>query len=167
MLFNDIITAQRPLEALVRLALVTKGVSVTQGTLERYAGLLEAALMADEGRQLDGNVWKDFVEGIEGGKFAGVVAAVGESLGASSSEVQQFLAVANATGDVIGGLSVANAEEALADEFDAIAPTKPEPYSHLDEDSRTVAIEVDRAMGAADPARPEPDHRAAEGGENE
>ena len=84
-------------------------------------------------------------------------------LGASSSEVDQFLAVTDATISVLGGSQIDVAEAALADDLAAIAPTEVEAYAHLDEPSRTVAIELDRAIGAADPARREPSHVADEG----
>jgi hypothetical protein len=72
------------------------------------------------------------------------------------------LAVTNATIDVMSGETVEQAEAYLEANLAAILPTEPEAYAHLDADSRAVAIEVDRALGAADPSRPEPDHRAEE-----
>ena len=67
MQFSEIIAAQKPLESLVRLAIATKGATVTDGTVDRYTSLLEAAILADEGESLDGNIWQDFVSGIDGG----------------------------------------------------------------------------------------------------
>ena len=167
MLFAEIARSKNPLEQLVRLALTAKGVTVTAGTVDRYTGLLEAAILADEGESLDGNAWADFVDGIDGPKFEGVIRAIGTTLGASSSEVEQFMAVTNATIDVMAGETVEQAEAYLADDLASIAPTEAEAYAHLDDDSRAVAIEVDRVMGAPDPARPEPSHIAPEhGGEN-
>jgi hypothetical protein len=166
MLFAEIARSKKPLESLVRLALSTKGVTVTDGTVQRYSSLLEAAILADEGENLDGNAWADFVGGIDGAsKFQGVVQAIGSTLGASSSEVEQFLAVTNATIDVMAGETVEQAEAYLEADLAAIVPTEPEAYAHLDADSQAVAIEVDRVMGAADPARPEPSHIADEGAE--
>lgn len=162
MLFNEIVISGRPLEQLVRLALSTKGVTVTSGTVDRYTSLLEAAILADNGESLDGNVWQGFIDGMDGGKLEGVIAAVGQSLGASSSEIAQFMSVVDATANVMGGADLDETEAALAAEFEAITPTEPEPYSHLDDDSRTVVMEVDRVMGAPDPARPEPQHREEE-----
>ena len=49
MRFNEIVHSARPLGQLVRLALSTKGVTVTDGTVDRYTGLLEAAILADDG----------------------------------------------------------------------------------------------------------------------
>ena len=165
MRFDQIATSTRPLDQLVRLALSTKGATVTDGTVRRYASLLEAAILADDGDSLDGNVWADFVGGIEGeSKFHGAVQAIGSMLGASSSEVQQFIAVTNATIDVVAGEPVDQAEAYLAADLAAIAPTEADAYAHLDDDSRAVALEVDRALGAADPSRPEPSH-IAEGAE--
>jgi hypothetical protein len=166
MRFNEIVNSGRPLEQLVRLALTTKGITVTDGTVDRYTGLLEAAILADDGDSLDGNVWQGFVAGIDGpSKYEGVIHAIGQTLGASSSEVQQFMAVSSATIDALTGTPVDQAEQFLADDLEAIAPTEAEPYSHLDDDSRAVAMELDRALGAPDPSRPEPSHIANEGAE--
>lgn len=165
MLFAEIARSKKPLESLVRLALTTKGITVTDGTVQRYSALLEAAILADEGESLDGNAWADFVDGIDGPKFEGVVKAIGTTLGASSCEVEQFMAVTNATIDVMAGEMVEQAEAYLDADLAAIVPTEPEAYAHLDADSQAVAMEVDRALGAADPSRPEPPHMADEGAE--
>jgi hypothetical protein len=157
-------TAPRPLDALIEFALLQRGVTVTAGTVQRYSGLLEAAILADDGDDITGNVWSDFVGAIDGSKFAGVVHAVAETLGASSSDADSFIALAGAVIDVRSGLPLGDAEAALADDLAAIEPTEPLAYAHLDEGSRTVAIELDRAIGAPDPARPEPSH-IAEGDE--
>jgi hypothetical protein len=159
MLFSEVVSSQKPLESLVRLALSTKGVSVTDGTVDRYTSLLEAAILADDGESLDGNVWQDFVAGIDGeSKFEAAVRSIADTLGAASSEVDQFMAVSNATIDVLTGTPIDQAEQYLADDLDAIAPTDAEPYSHLDDESRVVSMEVDRALG-----EPEPSHIASEG----
>ena len=163
MLFSDLVSSQKPLESLVRLALATKGVTVTDGTVDRYTSLLEAAILADEGESLEGNVWADFIAGIDGAsKYEGAIRSIADTLGASSSEVEQFLAVSNATIDALTGTPMEEAEQYLAADLDAITPTEAEPYAHLDEPSRVVAMEVDRALGAPDPSRPEPSHIASE-----
>lgn len=159
MLFTDIVNSSNPLEALVRVALTAKSVSVTQGTLDRYTGLLEAALLADEGRSLEGNIWQEFVSQISGDKFEGCCNAIGQTIGASSSEIAEFLAIANSTGDVLAGKSVELAEEELFSELETISPTESEPYSHLDEPSKIAAISAEVGRGIA--SRSEPDHRAA------
>ena len=64
MLFSEIVSSQKPLESLVRLALSTKGVTVTDGTVDSYTSLLEAAILADEGESLDGNVWQTSSPGL-------------------------------------------------------------------------------------------------------
>lgn len=163
MLFSEIVSSQKPLESLVRLALSTKGVTVTDGTVDRYTSLLEAAILADEGESLDGNVWQDFVAGIDGSsKYEAAIRSIADTLGASSSEVDQFIAVSNATIDALTGVPVDEAEQFLAEDLDSIAPTEAEPYSHLDDESRIVSLEVDRALGAPDPSRPEPSHIASD-----
>ena len=72
------------------------------------------------------------------------------------------MAVSNATIDALTGTSVDEAEQNLNEDLDAIAPTEAEPYSHLDDESRIVSMEVDRAIGAPDPTRPETSHIASE-----
>jgi hypothetical protein len=165
--FSEIVNSNRPIEQLVRLALSTKGITVTEGTVARYRSLLEAAILADDGDALEGNTWAEFVGAIEGSKFVGVVEAIGVTLGASSSEIDQFISATNATIDVLAGEPIKRAEASLAADLDAIAPTEPEAYAHLDDDSRAVAIAVDRALGAPDPARPEPSHIALHAGGEE
>jgi len=151
MQFNEIVHSGRPLEQLVRLALSTKGVTVTDGTVDRYASLLEAAILADDGDALEGNIWQGFVAEIDGpSKYEGVIAAIGQTLGASSSEVQQFMAVSNATIDALSGVPVEQAEQFLASDLEAIQPTETEPYAHLDDASRIAAEEADRVFGAND-----------------
>jgi hypothetical protein len=119
--------------------------------VDRYAGLLEAAILADDGDSLDGNVWQGFVAELDGpSKYEGVIHAIGQTLGASSSEIQQFMAVSNATIDALSGTPVDEAEQFLADDLEAIAPTEAELYSHLDNASRIAAEESDRVFGAND-----------------
>ena len=166
MRFEQIATSTRPLEQLARLALATKGITVTQGTIDQYTGLLAAAIQHDDGDPLDGNVWQQFVASVEGpSKYEAVCRAIGSTLGASSSEVDQFLAVTDATISVLGGSQIDAAEAALANDLAAITPTEAEAYAHLDEPSRTVAVELDRAIGAPDPSRPKPSHIADDGAE--
>ena len=159
MQFTEIATADRPLEALVQMALTFKGVTVTRGTIDRYTSLLEAALLADEGRSLEGNVWAGFVAQIQGDRFEGCCNAIGQTIGASSSEIEEFLAIASATGDVLAGKEVELAEKELFMELESISPTEADPYSHLDEQSKTAAIEAESVRASANSL--EPDHRAA------
>ena len=166
MQFSEIVNSGRPLEQLVRLALTTKGITVTDGTVDRYTGLLEAAILADDGDSLDGNVWQGFVAELDGpSKYEGAIHAIGQTLGASSSEVKEFMAVSNAAIDALSGTPVDEAEQFLAEDLESIQPTEAGPYSHLDDESRVVSLEVDRALGAPDPSRPEPSHIANEGAE--
>jgi hypothetical protein len=168
MLFNEIVNSNRPIEQLVRLALSAKGVVVTTGTVDRYTSLLEAAILADDGESLEGNLWQDFIAGIDGEtKYEAAIRSIGDTLGASSSEVEQFLAVSNATIDALTGTPMEEVEQCLAEDLEAITPTEVEPYSHLDDESRVVSMEVDRALGAPDPSRPEPSHLEAEAADAE
>ena len=159
MLFTEIVMSANPLESLVKLALTSKGLTVTQGTLDRYTGLLEAALRADEGQSLEGNIWREFVGQISGDKFEGCCNAIGQTIGASSSEIAEFLAVANSIGDVLAGKSVELAEEELFAELESIMPTEADAYSHLDEPSKHAAMAAQ--VGQEIYSRSEPDHRAA------
>ena len=158
MLFSDIVNSSNPLEALVRVALTAKSISVTQGTLDRYTGLLEAALLADEGQSLEGNIWQEFVGQISGDKFEGCCNAIGQTIGASSSEIAEFLAIANSTGDVLAGKSIELAEEELFSELESIMPTEADAYSHLDEPSKHAAMAAQ--VGQEIYSLSEPDHRA-------
>ena len=65
-MLNQLAKAGRPLEALVQFALEQKGASLTNDTVQRYASLLEAAILADEGESLDGNTFQDFVQTLDG-----------------------------------------------------------------------------------------------------
>jgi hypothetical protein len=164
MQFTDIANSKRPLAALVEFALATKGVTVTKGTIDRYASLLDAAIRADDGEPIDHTPWSDFVSGLDGNKYEAAVRSVASALGASSSEVEQFFAVSNAVIEARSGASVEEVEAELAAELEVIQPTEPALYEHLDQNSKVFREELDRAFGAPDPARPEPDHLAEESG---
>lgn len=167
MQFTDIANSKTPLSALVEFALAAKGVTVTKGTIDRYSSLLEAAILSDDGDSIEGNIWADFIGGLEGPKFEAAVRSVGSALGASSSEVDQFFAISDAVISARSGASVEEVEAGLAAELEAIQPTSPELYEHLDDDSRAFREEIDRAFGSPDPARPEPNHIAEENGDAE
>ena len=55
------------------------------------------------------------------------------------------MAVSNATIDALTGTPMRGGGAVLAEDLDAITPTEAEPYSHLDDESRVVSMEVDRA----------------------
>ena len=154
MLFNEIVNSARPLEQLVRLALSTKGVTVTNGTVQRYSSLLEAAILADEGDALDGNVWQDFVNEIDGpSKYQGVIAAIGQTLDASSSEIQQFMAVSNAAIDALSGVPVDQAEQFLAQGDVVITQTGVDRYGRVLATVRRDDEDLGAALIAAGLAR--------------
>lgn len=167
MRFTDLASSTTPLVALVEFALAAKGVTVTRGTIDRYASLLDAAIRADEGEPIDHTPWSDFVAGLDGNKYEAAVRSVASALGASSSEVEQFFAVSNAVIEARSGASVERVEAELAVELDTIQPTEPALYEHLDQSSKVLREELDRAFGAPDPARPEPNHIAEESGDVE
>ena len=77
------------------------------------------------------------------------------SIGASSSEITQFMSMSQGVAAIRAGDDPDVVEELLHAEFEAMEKTEPEPYSHLNEESRAFMIAVDDAMGE-DPERPEP-----------
>jgi len=69
--------------------------------------------------------------------------------------------------DALTGTPPEEPEQFLSGDLDAITHAEAEVYAHLDDESRVVSIEVDRALGAPDPSRPEPSHIEAEAGDEE
>jgi hypothetical protein len=51
---------------------------------------------------------------------SGAIRSIADTLGASSSEVEQFLAVSNATIDALTGTPMEEAEQYLAEDFEVI-----------------------------------------------
>ena len=127
--------------------------------------LPQAAILPDDGDNIEGSIWADFIGGLEGPKFEAAVRSIGLALGASSSEVDQFFAIPDAVISARSGASVEEVEAELAAKLEAIQSTEPALYEHPDQNSKVFREELDRAFGAPDPARPEPSHIAEENGD--
>lgn len=166
MLF-EIANAKSPIAALVEFAMRQKGATVSADIVARYADLLDTAIQADDGRNIEGKSWGAFVSGLDGeSKFEAAVRSLAVALNASESDVQAFLHVTDAVVAVKAGDSVDAVSATLEADLAAIPDQPAEAYAHLDVDTQAVKQEVDRALGALDPSRPEPNHIAQHGGEN-
>jgi hypothetical protein len=155
-MLRDIANSKNPLAALIEAALRSKGADLTSQTVARYEQLMSAAIRMDDGEQLDGGPWAAFLADFpDGSKVQGAVEAIGVSIGASSSEITQFVSMSEGVAAIRAGDDPDVVEELLHAEFEAMEETEPEPYSHLNEESRAFMIAVDDAMGE-DPERPEP-----------
>ena len=159
-MFRDIAPAQYPLRELVSFALKQKGAELRPDTITRYTEMLETAILIDDGEDLRGDV-AEFVTALpKHNKFEGVVHTLGEALGASTREIQEFMMVTDGVIAVSEGQSVDSVEATLMHElgektaeFDGS-----EPYSHLDANTADLWAKQDAANRRPDPSRPEPDH---------
>ncbi|MDB9703747.1 hypothetical protein OAA86_06600 [Rhodospirillales bacterium] len=162
-MLNQLAKAGRPLEALVQFALEQKGASLTNDTVQRYASLLEAAILADEGESLDGNTFQDFVQALDGErKFESAIDAIGATLNASPAEISQFKEITSAVSDVRSGVPLESVQLDLVAALDELGEEQDDSeeglYAHLDDDTRIARLESDRVFGAED----EPSHIAPE-----
>jgi|GEM_PF-653323 len=162
-MLNQLAKAGRPLEALVQFALEQKGASLTNDTVQRYASLLEAAILADEGESLDGNTFQDFVQALDGErKFESAIDAIGATLNASPAEISQFKEITSAVSDVRSGVPLESVQLDLVAALDDLGEEQDDSeeglYAHLDDDTRIARLESDRVFGAED----EPSHIAPE-----
>ena len=162
-MLNQLAKAGRPLEALVQFALQQKGASLTNDTVQRYASLLEAAILADEGESLDGNTFQDFVQALDGErKFESAIDAIGATLNASPAEISQFKEITSAVSDVRSGVPLESVQLDLVAALDELGEEQDDSeeglYAHLDDDTRIARLESDRVFGAED----EPSHIAPE-----
>ena len=162
-MLNQLAKAGRPLEALVQFALEQKGASLTNDTVQRYASLLEAAILADEGESLDGNTFQDFVQALDGErKFESAINAIGATLNASPAEISQFKEITSAVSNVRSGVPLESVQLDLVAALDELGEEQDDSeeglYAHLDDDTRIARLESDRVFGAED----EPSHIAPE-----
>lgn len=165
-MLSDFANSKRPIAALVEFALRQKGATVSPEIVSRYSDLLETAIEAEEGGNIEGRPWAEFISQISGSKYEGAVRSLGMALSASESDIQSFLSVTDAVAAVRGGASVDEISADLEADLADIPQADAETYQHLDGDSQAVKQEVDRALGAPDPSRPEPSHIAEVGGED-
>lgn len=159
-MFRDIATTQHPLEALVKFALKQKGAEIRSDTVMRYTEMLETAILIDDGENVHGSV-AEFINALPThNKFEGVIQTLGETLGASTREIQEFMMVTDGVIAVSEGQSVDSVEATLmlelGEESDQLDDS--EPYGHLDADTAELWAEQDQANRRPDPSRPEPDH---------
>jgi len=162
-MLNQLANADHPLEALVEFALQQKGASVTMDTVQRYASLLEAAILADEGVSLDGNIFQNFIQALDGErKFESAIDAIGVALNASPAEISQFKEITSAVSDVRSGVPLDAIQADLVSSLNRLAEEQDDSeeglYAHLDDDTRIARLESARVFGAED----EPSHIAPE-----
>ena len=159
-MFRDIATAQYPLRELVSFALKQKGAELRPDTIARYTEMLETAILIDDGQDLHGDV-AEFVNALPAhNKFASVIQSLGDALGATSEEINQFMIITDGVIAVSEGHNIDSIEAALIDDLseptDELDDTA--PYSHLDQDTAELWAEQDALNRRPDPSRPEPDH---------
>ena len=161
-MLRELAFSEAPLEAAVKLALSSRGISYTTSEVERYASLLQTSIMADLGDDIEGQPWSSYVEALAGeSKLEAAVHAFAGTLGASPREANQFIEILDATSDVLDGADVDALEEALAVELEVMeGQDTVQPYAHLEDASKDERLEHDAKMQTPDPARPEPPHRA-------
>ena len=159
-MFRDIATAQHPLEELVKFALKQKGAEIRPDAVMRYTEMLETAILIDDGEDVHGDV-AEFINALPThNKFEGVIQTLGETLGASSREIQEFMMVTDGVIAVSEGQSLDSVEAELMNELEEKSAEldDSEPYAHLDANTADLWSEQDEANRRPDPSRPEPDH---------
>ena len=159
-MFRDIATAQYPLRELVSFALKQKGAELRPDTITRYTEMLETAILIDDGEALRGDV-AEFVTAMPNhNKFEGVIQTLGETLGASSREIYEFMMVTDGVIAVSEGHNIDSVEADLMNQLgeESADINDSEPYAHLDADTAELWTEQDQANRRPDPSRPEPDH---------
>ena len=159
-MFRDIATAQYPLEELVKFALKQKGAEIRPDTVMRYTEMLETAILIDDGEDVHGDV-AEFINALPAhNKFEGVIQTLGETLGASSREIQEFMMVTDGVIAVSEGQSIDSVEAELTNELgeESADLSDSEPYAHLDANTAELWAERDEANRRPDPSRPEVDH---------
>ncbi|MAB37514.1 MAG: hypothetical protein CL525_00380 [Aequorivita sp.] len=158
--FRDIVYSDDPISRWLEFALETKSASYTSAEIQRYRDLMETAFLADLGENIAGKPWADYVAQLEGdNKFEAAVHSLAETLNASEKEANQFIEIIGATADVLDGADLEEVEELLDENLDFVEGEEfPEPYSHLDEQSRADKLLQEESLYEEDPDRPEPLH---------
>ena len=73
---------------------------------------METAFLADEGENIAGKPWADYVAQLEGeSKFEAAVHSLAETLNASEKEANQFISIIGATAEVLDGADLEEIEE--------------------------------------------------------
>ena len=158
--FRDIVYSDDPLSRWLEFALETKNASYTSAEIQRYRELMETAFLADEGENIAGKPWAEYVAQLAGeSKFEAAVHSLAETLNASEKEANQFISIIGATAEVLDGADLEEVEELLDENLDFVEGEEfIEPYSHLDEQSRTDKLLQEESLYEEDPERPEPLH---------
>ena len=159
-MFRDIATAQYPLRELVSFALKQKGAELRPDTIARYTEMLETAILVDDGQNLHGDA-AEFVNALPNpNKFAGVIQSLGETLGATSEEINQFMMITDGVIAVSEGYNIDSVEAGLMNQLgeESADVDDSKPYAHLDANTAELWTEQDEANRRPDPSRPEPNH---------
>ena len=139
-MLREIAEAKRPLHALVEFALRQKGAMVATDAVDRYADMLSTAISADDGEDISSSSWGDFVTALDGAsKFESAVFVLGQTLNASEAEIRQFIAISDSVSNILGGAEIEDVEaelDAVMDYEDKFNSNDPEPFSHLDDESK-------------------------------
>ena len=119
--FRDIVYSDDPLSSWLEFALETKNASYTSAEIQRYRELMETAFLADEGENIAGKPWAEYVAQLEGeSKFEAAVHSLAETLNASEKEANQFISIIGATAEVLDGANLEEVEELLDENLDSI-----------------------------------------------
>ena len=159
-MFRDIALAERPLEELVRFALLNKGAEPRPEAVSRYVQMLDTAIRMDDGEKFESDM-ANYIGSLSGrSRFEALVSELGAALGAAPVEIDQFLTVTDAVTAVLDGQSVERVEAGLAKQLGEDAPQFDDdsPYAHLDPDTAELKRLQDEANRAPDPNKPEPNH---------
>ena len=122
--------------------------------------MLETAILIDDGEDLHGDV-AEFINALPGhNKFAGVLESLGETLGATSEEINQFMMITEGVIAVSEGYNIDSVEAGLMNQLveESADVDDCDPYAHLDANTAELWAEQDEANRRPDPSRPEPDH---------
>ena len=144
-MLNEIVNSKYPLKSLVEMALREKGITPTNDIIEQYSSLLNTSILADEGRDVNGLPWAEFVMAVSGkNKFETVVHQLGDTLNASGEEIDQFMAVTDGVSQILNGEDpdfVTSEISKMLGYSDEDQTDQDTIYSHLDEESRKELLE--------------------------
>jgi len=135
-MLRDIANSKNPLAALIEATLRSKSCDLTTQTVARYEQLMSAAIRMDDGEKIDGGPWAAFLADFpDGSKVKGAVEAIGVSIGASSSEITQFLTMSEGVAAIRAGDDPDVVEEQLQAELEVFTA---ECRTRLDDGLATV-----------------------------
>ena len=144
-MLNEIANSKYPLKSLVEMALREKGITPTKDIIVQYSSLLNTSILADEGRDVNGLPWAEYVMAVSGkNKFEAVVQQLGHTLNASGEEIDQFMAVTDGVTQILDGEDpnyVTTEISKILSYSEEDQTNQDTIYSHLDEESRKVLLE--------------------------